>query len=317
MKSRVVALTALLLLGTAAMAQTSPLVTDWAPNEFIMATAKAPGPAFWRIKKGESEIYILATVDDLPFGFTFEDSHIVDVFKGSRVVLLPPKASNSFFSSTWFFLTHRGLLSMPDDKNLFDTLPLGLKTRFMAVLDKLNAPKGKFNDDPPIIAAMRLESGFATHAKLIEGGFNDTIEKYASHAAVPIQRIAEYDALGLVKEMLRLPAPEQQVCLEEAVTNVEQRMIHVGPLAAAWSVGDVKGIEAHYTSRVFWQCAKAATSFGKLYEWAVADYLKAIHEALAKPGKTVLVTDVGPLLRSTGVIEKLHAEGLTIEGPAE
>lgn len=309
---------AFLGLGTCALAADPPApVTDWAPNETIVISAKAEGPAFWHIKKGDSEIYVLATVDDLPEGTTFEEAHMVDVIKGSRVVLLPPKASSGFFSTTWFLLWNRALLSMPGGKNLFDTLPPELKARFVALLDQLKSPKEKLNDDPPILAAMLLENDFAAHAKLAKGGFVDTAERLASDNDVPVQQIAEYDALGLVKEMLRLPQPAQQACLEEAVTNVEQRMVHAGPLAKAWSTGDVKGIKAHYTPRAFWQCANATASFGKLYDRAVADYLKAVHEALSRPGKTVLVTDVGPLLRNTGVIEKLHAEGIEVEGPAE
>lgn len=314
---------ALLFLGTAAYADNapqspaSPPVTDWVANEVVLVAAKAEGPAFWRIKKGDSEIYILATVDDLRSGTTFEEAHMVGVIKGSRVMLLPPKASTGFFSTTWFLLWNRELLSLPDGKNLFDTLPPGLKARFVAVLDQVKAPKEKLNDDPPILAAMLLENGFAANAKLVKGGLDETVNKFASDNDVPVQRIAEYDALGLVKELLRLPQAAQQACLEEAVTDVEQRMIHVGPLARAWATGDVKGIKAHYTPRVFWQCANATASSGKLYDRAVADYLKAIHEALSKPGKTVLVTDVGPLLRNTGVVEKLHDEGIVIEGPAE
>ena len=49
----------------------------------------------------------------------------------------------------------------------------------------------------------------------------------------------------------------------------------------------------------------------------MADSLKAIHDALAQPGKVVLLTDIGSLLRSTGVAEELHKEGVVIEGPAE
>jgi hypothetical protein len=54
-----------------------------------------------------------------------------------------------------------------------------------------------------------------------------------------------------------------------------------------------------------------------MYDRAVADYLKAISDALATPGKTVLLTDVGSLLRGAGVAESLRAEGVVIEGPAE
>jgi len=294
-----------------------PPTTDWAPNETVVVTAQGAGPAFWHIKKGESEIYILATIADIPAGMTFEEDHLVEVLKGARVVLLPPKASSGFVSTAWFLLWNRSLLSMPDGQKLEDTLPADLKARYVAVLDKLKIAPDRYSDDPPLLAAFLMESTFAAQKKLIKGGFEDTMEDFADKYDVPIERIASYDATALVKELLRLPQPAQRECLEEAVTDIERRLIHLEPLAAAWAVGNIKGIKAHYTPRVFLQCAKATAGFSKFYDRVVADYLKAITDALSKPGKTVLVTDIGPLLRNSGVVEKLHAQGLIIEGPAE
>ena len=48
-----------------------------------------------------------------------------------------------------------------------------------------------------------------------------------------------------------------------------------------------------------------------------ADYTAAINDALDKPGKTIAVIDIGPLLRKNGVLERLKALHVTIEGPAE
>jgi uncharacterized protein YbaP (TraB family) len=313
---RSAALAIMLLLGTAE-AGDAPPVSDWVPDETVVVRAQPPGPSFWHIKKGDSDLYILATIADLPAGTNFEDSQIMEVLHGARVVLLPPKASNGFLSTGWFLLWNRSLLSMPDGKKLEDTLPPDLKARYDAVLDGLKIAHDKFSDDPPILAAMRLEGAFAAQKKLIQGGFEDTMETLAAKADVPVTRIAEYDALGLVKEILRLPQPAQQACLAEAVSDIEQRNVHLAPLVAAWVVGDVKAIKAHYTPRPFWNCARATENFNKLYERAVNDYLRAIDQALSKPGKSVLVTDIGPLLRESGVVEKLHARGITIEGPAE
>lgn len=308
---------AILLLCGLAQAGDAPPVSDWAPNETVVVRALPPGPPFWHIRKGESELYILATIADVPKGTNFEEDQIMAVLNGARVVLLPPKASSGFLSTGWFLLWNRSLLSIPDGKKLEDTLPPDLKARYGAVLDDLKIARDKYSDDPPILAAMRLEGAFSAQKKLVQGGFEDTMETLADKAKVPVSRIAEYDGLGLVKEMLRLPQPAQQACLTEAVTDIEQRNVHLAPLVAAWVVGDVKAIKAHYTSRPFWNCARATANFNKLYERAVSDYLKAIDEALAKPGKSVLVMDIGPLLRQSGVVEKLHARGLTIEGPAE
>ncbi len=295
-----------------------PPVSDWAPDETIVVSARAAGPAFWHIKKGNSEIFILGTVGGMPKDVTWNSAHAVDVIKGARAVLTPAQASTGILSAAWFLLWNRSLLSLPDGKKLQDILAPDLWARFAKVVKDLHGPtENSFTDDPPAIAAVKLENGFITTAKLTTDEPVAAIAKIARQNHVPVARVAEYDSLGLIKEILRLSPAAQQICLKEAVTDVEQRMVHARPAAEAWANGDIKAVKAHYTPRMFWQCANATASFGKLYDRVVADYLKAINEALSKPGKTVLVTDIGSLLRNTGVVEKLHAEGLTIEGPAE
>jgi hypothetical protein len=49
----------------------------------------------------------------------------------------------------------------------------------------------------------------------------------------------------------------------------------------------------------------------------IAEYVSAIDAALNKPGKTIVVTHMGPLLRKNGVLERLQAKGIAIEAPAE
>ena len=55
---------------------------------------------------------------------------------------------------------------------------------------------------------------------------------------MPVERVADYDGLGLVKEILRLPLAAQQVCLKEAVTDVEQRRVHARPAAEVGDAAD-------------------------------------------------------------------------------
>jgi uncharacterized protein YbaP (TraB family) len=305
------------LMGAAMAAPPAP-VTDWVPDETVVVAAKAEGPAYWHIKKGDAEIFILGTVGAMPKDLAWNTAHTSAIIKGARVVLTPPVASSNFFSAAWFLLWNRSLLSMPDGKTLQDVLPADLKGRFEAVVAALHGPKPEaFSDDPPLVAALKLENGFRDSAKLSTDEPLETVKKIARANRVKVEQIADYGVLDIAKELLRQPIDKQQVCLDEAVSDVELRMVHARPAAAAWADGDVKAIKAHYTPQVFTKCAKVASSFNKLYDQAVADYMKAIEAALAQPGKVVLITDVGSLLRNTGIAEKLHAEGVTIEGPAE
>ena len=315
MKPVLSAFAGFLLLGTAAWGEAP--VTDWVANEVVVTEAQAQGPAFWRIRKGPSEIWILGTVGQMPKDLAWNRSHLAEVIKGSRAVLTAPKASAGFFSASWFLLTHRGLLSMPDGKRLEETLPPALKTRFVAARTALKEDAKEFSDDPPVLAAVKLQGRYNEEHRLTSDEPWNSVARLAKDNKVPVRSLGDYDALAIVKEMLRLPPEGQEKCLAESVAYTEMSAQHNAALSEAWAAGDVKQIKAHFVPRAFSDCIKQSASFGKFVDRAVADYLKAIHEALAQPGKVVMVADIGALLRSTGVAEELTKEGIVIEGPAE
>ncbi|GAA0550302.1 uncharacterized protein YbaP (TraB family) [Rhizomicrobium palustre] len=323
MKSALAALGAFLLITTAVSADSPPPVapaastTEWAPNEVIEVVAQKPGPAFWHVKKGEAEIFILGTVAPMVKGTTINLDHMSDTIKGARAVYLPPTASAGLLSAGWFLLTHRGLLSMPDGKKLEDTLPPDLKARFVAARTALKFGPEKFDDDPPVLVAAKLPGEFNKVHELVVDGAISNVKDLAKTHRVPVKMIGDYDALDMLKEMLRLPQPAQQKCLADSIAYTEVATPNAKPLSEAWAVGNVKEIKAHFVPHPFEICIQQATSFGKIKDRAVADYLKVIHEALSTPGKVVMVADIGAILRQTGVAEVLHKEGVTIEGPAE
>jgi uncharacterized protein YbaP (TraB family) len=292
-------------------------VSDWVPDETVVVSAQGAGPAFWHIKKGDSEIWVLGTVEPMPKGLAWNSAHLGEIIKGARAVLTPPTASSGFFETSWFLLMHRGLLSMPDGKKLDDTLSPDLRSRLAAQRTALKLKADEFDDDPPILAALKLQGSFNKVHQLESEEPLETVKRLAKENHVPVRAIGEYGALAMVKEGLRLPQENQRVCLEESVTFAETQSVHNTALSHAWAAGNLAQIKAHYVPGAFEKCIKQVTSFGKLNDRAVADYLKAIHQALSQSGKVVMLTDIGSLLRSTGVAEALHKEGVLIEGPAE
>jgi hypothetical protein len=117
--------------------------------------------------------------------------------------------------------------------------------------------------------------------------------------------------------MLQLPRQAGQVCFESALNDFDVLNRHAVPAADAWAAGDVAGIKSHYSTSLFGPCITQAKKYNEIDHRAVGDTLKAVHEALGKPGKTVMLMDIGWLLRAGGVADALKAEGITIEGPAE
>ena len=253
----------------------------------------------------------------MPEKLAWNSVHLVKVIEGARQVLLPPEASAGFFSASWFLLTNWGVLSMPDGQKLEDSLSPELRARFVAARGSIKRSKEHYDDKSPLVAGFLLESEYDEFNKLSGDEPGRTVEKIARAKHVKLRKIAHYDAMPPVKEILKLGPEQGWVCLANAVSDVETRAAHAVPAAEAWAAGDIKPLKAHYSTSNLTTCAFQTKSFNTLFQRSVDDSLKAIHEALATPGKTVMLVDVGELLRNAGVAEKLRAEGIVIEGPAE
>ena len=312
------AIASLLAFGGMAASQDAP-VTDWS-MEVVVVDAAAQGPAFWHIRKGDSEIYILGTVGPMPADLAWNSTRLEQLIDGANAVLLPPQAHSGLLdilSMSWFILMHRDALSMPDDQKLEASLAPDVRARFVSVRTSIKQDGERYEDDSPLLAGFRLLGDYMSASKLTGEAPEQTAGKIARAKHVKMTRIAEYSANPLIREMLQLPRSAGQVCFETMLNDIETLQRHAVPAADAWAVGDVAGIKAHYSTPLFAPCINQAKKFDEIDHRAVADTIKAIHEALAKPGKTVMLVDIGWLFRAGGVADALKAEGVTIEGPAE
>lgn len=320
MRAVIVAIASLLFVVGACPAQdAAPPTTDW-KMEVVVVNASQQGPALWHLKKGDSDIWVLGTVGMMPKDLAWNTARLTQVIEGANQVLLPPEAKAGvldLFDAGWFFMTHWGVLSMPDNQKLEPSLQPDLRARFVKAREAVGKNPDRYEDRKPMIAGFMLIDDFAEKEHLISGIPENTVEKIARKNHVKVNRVAEYDAMPLVKEMLKLGPDEGLGCFENALTDYETLSVHAVPASEAWVAGDVAGIKAHYSTSMLESCVKQSKKYGELDHRAVGDMLKAVHEALSKPGKTVMVIDVGWLFRSAGVAEQLKSEGVTIEGPAE
>lgn len=305
-----------LLSASSLAADQTPPTTDWS-MERVVVTAQSPGPAFWHLTKGDSEIWILGTLGPIPQGFTWNHARLEQLIDGAKEVLMPPEASAGFFDMSWFLLTNWGVLSMPEGQKMEDSLPPDLRARFVAARQNLGNDASRYEDDKPLIAAFRLRNDFMKTKKLLAGGQIYWAGKIADSKHVKTRPIGTYDVSSMLKALLKLKPEAGQACLAATLRDIDNVSSHGVAAAQAWAVGDLAGIKANYSPSALMDCVLQSASFNKLNQQAVDDLLKAVHAALSTPGKTVMLVDVGTLLRGAGVMEKLKAEGITVEGPAE
>ncbi len=295
-----------------------PVIPVWGEIETIQANAM-PGPALWRVSKGDAEVWVLGLAGGLPKGITWNSASLSDVMKGSRAILLPPRPEMSagvILSAGWLLISECCSFFRLDKGKLDDLLPEATKIKLSALRQSVGGDAKLYQGDEPLGAAQRLAGDTARKHDLNGESPMSTVLKLASSHDVDEQPASRFNPLPIVREALKLTPQQQLPCLDAALEDTERRIMHARPMAEAWAVGDIEGMKAHFTESRTMDCMAAAVkTLGALQQAQVTDMVGAIARALEKPGKTFAVVQIGPLLRKGGVLEQLQARGLTIEAP--
>jgi hypothetical protein len=305
------------LLPLAAQAQENSPQQDWGTPEVVEVEAK-PGPAVWHLTRGDSEVWILGTVGAMPDGLKWNKDYLAELLDGARAIVMPPRPSIGLLEGAWFLLTNASKFSLPRGQSLEATLPPNIESGFAAIREKLGKDADHYRTDIPMRAALRIQEDVQDKLNLSRGEPRDTIRRLALSKHVPSAPVAKYEVLDAARDVLKLTPEQQQVCLAQSVEDADWDLGHAALAADAWTVGDIRAVKANYGESRLANCIIAAVhSVADINERDAADYTAAINDALDKPGKTIAVIDIGPLLRKNGVLERLEALHVTIEGPAE
>lgn len=310
-------LSALAVLPASAQTPSQP-VPEWSPAIETVDVHARPGPAVWHLTRGDSEVWILGTVGAMPKDLDWNKQYLAELLDGARAIILPPRASVGVFEAGWFLLTNGSKLSLPRGQKLEAIMPEAMRARFVAVRTALGKDAGHYETDTPIRAAIRLQQDFSSKSALTGQEPMQSINRLARDKHVPSQPAMKWEAIPVLKDVLNLTTAQQQVCLAEAVEDVDRQSHHAVAAAEAWAVGDIKGVKAHIAESRLSNCIVTAVhSFSDMNEQTSAAFTTAIDAALDKPGKTIAVIGIANLLRKGGVLDRLQARHIAIEGPVE
>jgi uncharacterized protein YbaP (TraB family) len=289
-------------------------VQDWS-IETVVVTAKRPGPALWHVTKGNSEVWILGVLGPVPKDLKWNTGAFETALSGAKAVLLPPHGQVGPFEGLWFLIWHGDMLRLPDGESLETVLPPSLKSRFVTARSAIHKDADDYAEYKPSIAGFLLERDFLKANDLTGAQPQDAIRNLADRHIVPARAIASYEALDVVKEIPSLSEKANLACLTDSLDDIDVMAKHARLAAEAWANGDLDGIKANYSEPRALDCLSQSASFNKLFQRSVSDTMAALDAALSRPGKTVAVINIGELLRQNGIVDKLKAEGLTVEGP--
>jgi len=293
------------------------VVPQFAEIETVRSIAR-PGPALWHITKGNSEVWIMGMIRALPKDVIWNKQPISDVITGANAIIAPPKAKIDVMDVSWFLLGHCCSLFRLNKGKLDDFLPEATKVKLAMLRESVGGDARLYQGDEPLGAADRLNSDFAKKYGLSEQNPLPTVLQLASDKNVPQQPAFRFDPMPIVREAVKLTSQEQLPCLEAAMEDAARAAEHGRAMAEAWAVGNIKEVKAHFAVSRLQDCQAATVhAIGDIEQNRIPAFVTAIDAALDKPGKTVVVVGLLPLLRKGGVLEQLETQHLSIEGPTE
>jgi hypothetical protein len=275
-----------------------------------------PGPALWRVTRGDSEVVILGGQAPLVQRLDWNKVRLEPALVGAKVLLVPPSAKIGAFAGAGFIL-RLGAVRLPSGPSLEQVLPQRLSHRFANGRAGIGIGPQPYARWKPAVAGYLFLLDFRRKAGLSNEKPASTVEKMARAAHVPVKAVGDYRLGALFRSLTKLSDAQQLACLSAELDAVDIEAAYARDAGAAWASGDLATARAEASGPLLDRCIAQLSSYQQVLDRGTADFTAAIQAALATPGKAVAVIDLRYLLRADGVLDRLRAQGDVITVPGE
>ena len=307
----IVALAAVLSAPTSAMTS-SPSASETDPPvvEELIVTARLAGPAWWKVTRGDSTVYIMG----LPMGPTprnqaWDRSVLQRRLTGAHVLILPPSLTAGVRDIPALLRMRAQLRTRTP---VTQQLPAPLALRFEQARIRLRQPVSRYQGWDALIASQILRGDSIRRAGLDDLQTVQQVIGVARRQRVPT-RAFNYNAAPILRSAIgERSLSHNQLCVEGSLEEVETSPERFRQAAAAWARGDIRrAIDLPHGSD-----ACAEVMFEGFLQQSNRDTVGAIETALRTPGRSVALIRLRSLVTRGGVIEQLRSRGLEIDDPS-
>ena len=298
-----------------ASAQTAvPDDTSGVVTELEAIQVNLPGPALWRIKKGDAEVIIMGFVRPLPHGLDWQKARIARALDGAHALLVPSEPQLSVLESMGYLLT-AGRFQNPQGKTLQQVLPPDDYRIFLSNLATFKGDPKRYNRWKPAIAGVAMIGDLRKAAGLSSEKPVSTVKRLAEQAHIPVRAIGRMRASSLVKVVLQLTDTQSLNCFRREMEQLNYEATQAPIIARAWGKGDVSSLRRFKGRDVVAECLDDLPTIQAMTERGTNEAVSAIDDALSRPGKTVALIDLRYLDRKDGMLDRLKARGAVISVP--
>jgi len=298
------------------------------PLEEILVMGEQPGPAMWRVGKGDHALWILATLEPLPKGMVWHSKSVDERIAASQLVLSPPELSAhvGFFRSMTLVPSLLHARHAPDGQTLEQSLPHDLYIRWLALRVKY---LGTADDEKlrPMLAAANLYRRAIDQVGLTHNSHVwQRIEATARAKHVPVQPVSVEVPIDNPKQYVRdlsaIPSAGEIDCLRSTVALLETQLPVMRMRANSWSTGDIEKLRGLLRPDAAETCAGAVlvvpsfqAEYTKVNGQLQSVWLGIAEKAIAANLSTVAVLPLAELVKPDGWLALFRARGYEITEP--
>ena len=296
--------------------------------EEVLVVGEQPGPAMWRITRGDHSLWVLATLEPLPKDMVWHSKSVDERIAASQLVLSPPQLSAhvGFFRSMSLVPSLLRARHAPNGQTLEQSVPHDLYMRWLALRVKY---LGYADDEKlrPLLAAANLYQRAINQVGLTHDSHVwQRIEATARAKKVPVQAVSLQVPIDNPKQYVQdlgaIPSAGEIDCLRSTIGLVETELPAIANRANLWSTGDVEKLRALLRPEAGETCARAVLvvpsfeeEYTKLNTQLRSAWLAAAEKAIAANVSTVAVLSMAELLKPDGWLDTFRARGYEIAEP--
>lgn len=299
----------------------------------ILVVGQRPGPALWKVSKGDHVLWIFGTYSPLPTHFDWRSQQLETVLAQSQELLGTPGTvvsvgwSNSLNVITALpFLA--GAKKNIDGGRLQDQVPPDVYTRWTVLKKKYIGNDAGIEEERPVFAAQTLSArartaigmngGGAVTARIYELGKNWKIPITTTSVSVPLENPRE-TLRDFKKSRL-----DDVACFTQTIDRLEEDLDTLRRRANAWAMGDLAALrqldktdERIACNAVFVESKWLNNVKGgaDMRQRVKASWLAAAEKSLSNNRSTLAVLSMSELTSPDGMLAALRARGYQIDEP--
>jgi hypothetical protein len=310
-----VALIAGLLTRSAHAQQTTPAPDASAVvDELDPVQVTLPGPALWKVTRGDSQVVILGFIRPLPHMLNWEKGRLVHALDGAHALLIPPEPRLGMFDMAGLMI-NPGAFQNARGRKLAEVLPPPDYTAFHQLGATARSNTAKMERYKPVVAGGYLISDYRRAAGLSSEKPVTTVVKLAKAMHVPVREAGRMKASPLLKILGSMSDSASLSCYRAEARQLQWEISSSRAASEAWAHGDMKALRRLSIKDDGLACLEDVPSAQALIDRGVAEGVAVMDDALSRPGKTVALVDMRYLDRAGGILDRLKARGAVISVP--